>query len=151
MLFDLSTSVRVSNRFPNEVVLRIITRNLLEENPVKVYGEEGTLDGEFSDVPHPHRSAPATAQVCLYRLPQERKMYSFVGWNPVLGLDGYGVVVERGSDGRWQVSILDERAMDINENFDSVEELHDAIFDDFSNYDEDNLADRYSSIVVDFP
>lgn len=150
MLFDLTKpNVRVSAAWRNEIVLRIISKNLLEEDPVRISGEEGTLAGTFSDVDHP--SAPETAQVCLYQLPQEDKRYSFVGWDPESNVhNGFGIVVEK-KDGDWSVSILSEDDMGLG--VDDHEDLHEGILDDVENYGTDGYEPAYSqaSIVAEFP
>jgi hypothetical protein len=118
----------------------------LDENPVVILGEEGTLDGEYSDVHHP--KTPPTAQACLYRLPREVKNYSFVSWDPDNETYGaYGVSVEYREDA-WQIAILNEIDMDIHET-NTYDELHDMTVDELQSYGEDR-ASIYASLIVDF-
>ncbi len=150
MLLDLvKRNVRVVHLFPHEMVVRIITKDLTEEPPVEIISVGGTIEGQFSDLNHPE--APATAQVCLYRLPYIAQRYSFVGWDPEIQVHtGYGVAVERNGDG-WQVAILSEDDMDAN--YEEYEDLHDNIIETLTGYgiDGNDPPSSFASILVDFP
>lgn len=148
MLFDLvQRNIHLSDSFPGELVFKIHTKDLVDELPVEVVGEEGTLEAEFFD--SRYADAPATAQMGFYRLPREVKAYSFVSWDPTYdSYTGYGISVEK-LDGKFRIAILSEDDLEIDVH--GFEDGHEYVIKELAERVDKGDAASYASLVVDFP